>query len=79
MINRILIENNIKANIIFSHGLYLDILPFRASKGKAIIYLANEWNIQYDNILVAGESGIDREILNGKLLVVVFSNHSLEL
>jgi len=79
MINRILIENNIKANIIFSHGLYLDILPFRASKGKAIIYLANEWNIPYDNILVAGESGIDREILNGELLGVVVANHSLEL
>ncbi len=45
MINRILIENNIKATIIFSHGLYLDILPFRASKGKAILYLANRWNI----------------------------------
>lgn len=79
MINRILIENKIKANIIFSHGLYLDILPFRASKGKAILYLANEWNIPYDNILVAGESGIDREILNGKLLGVVVANHSLEL
>ncbi|MCH9028679.1 MAG: HAD-IIB family hydrolase [Bacteroidetes bacterium] len=79
MINRILIENKIKANIIFSHGLYLDILPFRASKGKAILYLANEWNIPYDNILVAGESGIDREILNGELLGVVVANHSLEL
>jgi sucrose-phosphate synthase len=79
MINRILIENNIKANIIFSHGLYLDILPFRASKGKAIIYLANRWDILYDNILVAGESGIDREILNSELLGVVVANHSSEL
>jgi len=79
MINRILVENNIKANIIFSHGLYLDILPFRASKGKAIIYLANKWNIPYDNILVAGESGIDREILNSELLGVVVANHTSEL
>ena len=79
MINRILIENKIKANIIFSHGLYLDILPLRTSKGKAIRYLANRWNILYDNILVAGESGIDREILNSELLGVVVANHSSEL
>jgi chromosome partitioning protein len=79
MINRILIENNIKANIIFSHGLYLDIVPFRASRGKAILYLANKWNIPYDNILVAGESGIDREILNSELLGVVVANHTSEL
>lgn len=79
MINHILMENNIKANIIFSHGLYLDILPLRASKGKAIRYLANRWNILYDNILVAGESGIDREILNSELLGVVVANHSSEL
>jgi len=79
MINRILIENNIKATIIFSHGLYLDILPFRASKGKAILYLANRWNILYENILVAGESGIDREILNSEFLGVVVANHSSEL
>ena len=79
MVNRILIENNIKANIIFSHGLYLDILPLRASKGKAIRYLASRWNILYNNILVAGESGIDREILNSELLGVVVANHSSEL
>jgi len=79
MINRILIENKIKANIIFSHGLYLDILPLRASKGKAIRYLANRWNILYDNILVAGESGIDKEILNSEFLGVVVANHSSEL
>ena len=75
----ILIKNKIKANIIFSHGQYLDILPYRASKGKAIRYLSYRWNIPYENILVAGDSGNDEEMLKGELLGVVVGNYSHEL
>jgi len=74
-----LIKNKIKANVIFSHGQYLDILPYRASKGKAIRYLAYRWNIPYENILVAGDSGNDSEMLKGDLLGVVVANYSSEL
>ncbi|MCW8805618.1 MAG: HAD family hydrolase, partial [Ignavibacteriaceae bacterium] len=74
-----LIKNKIKANVIFSHGQYLDILPYRASKGKAIRYLAYRWNILYENILVAGDSGNDSEMLKGDLLGVVVANYSSEL
>jgi len=74
-----LISNRVKANIIFSHGQYLDILPYRASKGKAIRYLAYRWNIPYENILVAGDSGNDKEMLKGDLLGVVVGNYSKEL
>jgi sucrose-phosphate synthase len=78
-INRLLIKNRIKANIIFSHGQFLDILPYRASKGKAIRYLSYRWNIPYENILVAGDSGNDEEMLKGDLLGVVVGNYSSEL
>jgi len=74
-----LIKHKIKANVIFSHGQYLDILPYRASKGKAIRYLAYRWNIAYENILVAGDSGNDTEMLKGDLLGVVVANYSSEL
>ena len=74
-----LIANRIKANVIFSHGQFLDIIPFRASKGKAIRYLAYRWNILYENILVAGDSGNDEEMLKGELLGVVVGNYSREL
>lgn len=74
-----LIKNKIKANVIFSHGQFLDILPFRASKGKAIRYLSYRWNIPYENILVAGDSGNDEEMLKGELLGVVVANYSEEL
>ena len=74
-----LIKNKIKFNIIFSHGQFLDILPYRASKGKAIRYLSYRWNIPYENILVAGDSGNDEEMLKGELLGVVVANYSHEL
>jgi len=74
-----LIKHKIKANVIFSHGQYLDVLPYRASKGKAIRYLAYRWNIPYENILVAGDSGNDSEMLKGDLLGVVVANYSSEL
>lgn len=78
-IKEAIIKNKLKANIIFSHGQYLDILPFRASKGKAIRYLSYRWNIPHENILVAGDSGNDAEMLKGDLLGVVVANYSPEL
>jgi sucrose-phosphate synthase len=78
-VKNVLIRNKIKAEVIFSHGQYLDVLPYRASKGKAIRYLAYRWNIPFENILVAGDSGNDIEMLKGELLGVVVANYSNEL
>lgn len=78
-VHDILVHNKIKTNVVFSHGQYLDILPYRASKGKAIRYLSYRWNIPYENILVAGDSGNDKEMLKGDMLGVVVANYSEEL
>ena len=79
LVKETLLKNRVKANVIFSHGQFLDIIPFRASKGKAIRYMAYRWNILYENILVAGDSGNDEEMLKGELLGVVVGNYSKEL
>ncbi len=78
-IHALLIENKCRYNMIFSHQQYLDILPYRASKGKAIRYLAYKWNIPLSNILVSGDSGNDEEMLRGEMPAVVVGNHSDEL
>jgi len=78
-VKNVLIRNKLKADVIFSHGQYLDILPYRASKGKAIRYLAYRWNIPFENILVAGDSGNDIAMLKGEMLGVVVANYSKEL
>jgi len=70
---------NLYVNAIYSHQAYLDLLPVRASKGAALRYLADKWDIQIDRVLVAGDSGNDEEMLNGDTLGVVVGNHSPEL
>ncbi len=74
-----LIKNKIKVNLIFSHDRFLDILPYRAGKGLAVRYLSYRWNIPYKNILVAGDSGNDEDMLRGELLGVVVGNYSKEM
>jgi sucrose-phosphate synthase len=65
--------------IIFSHGVYIDILPYRASKGKAVRYLSNKWKIRLENIITAGNSGNDRDMLTGNTSGIVVGNYEEEL
>jgi sucrose-phosphate synthase len=78
-IHNLLLENKSRYQLIFSHGKYLDILPYRASKGKAIRYLSYKWNIPLSHFLVCGDSGNDEEMLRGEPLAVVVGNYSPEL
>ncbi|MDY6821002.1 MAG: HAD-IIB family hydrolase [Deferribacterota bacterium] len=76
---KILRENGVYANVIYSHEKYIDILPIRASKGYAIRYISIKWDIPLDKILVAGDSGNDAEMLVGNTLAVVVGNYSPEI
>lgn len=78
-VKKLLSEKRIKTNLIISHGTYVDFLPYRASKGRAIRYLSYRWNIPHDKILVSGDSGNDEDMLTGELLGVVVGNHGPEL
>ncbi|MCB5185845.1 HAD-IIB family hydrolase [Methylobacillus gramineus] len=78
-INHQLREQQLFAQLIYSHGEFLDLLPIRASKGHAIRYLAYKWGVPLRNFLVAGDSGNDHEMLVGDTLGVVVGNHSEEL
>jgi sucrose-phosphate synthase len=78
-VHRVLSDKKISYNLIYSNGMFLDILPARASKGKAIRYLAYKWSIPIEHILVAGDSGNDEEMLRGSMLAVVVANHSTDL
>ncbi|MFZ5760270.1 MAG: HAD-IIB family hydrolase [Thermodesulfobacteriota bacterium] len=65
--------------VIYSHGRFLDILPQRASKGKAIKYLKYKWEFAADDIMVAGDSGNDEDMLRSGCSALVVANHSREL
>ncbi len=79
MIHERLLRNQCRYNLIYSQNKYLDILPFRASKGKAIRYLSYKWEIPLGNFLVCGDSGNDEEMLRGEPKGVVVGNYSPEL
>jgi len=66
-------------NLVYSHDQYLDILPYRASKGKAIRFLCYKWEIPLRNVVVAGDSGNDEEMLRGEPSAIVVANYSPEL
>jgi len=72
-------EHGLAASVIFSHHEFLDLLPVRASKGRAIQYLARRWGFEMDEVLVAGDSGNDADMLRSGALGVVVKNHSSEL
>ncbi|MFP4193880.1 MAG: HAD-IIB family hydrolase [Desulfosalsimonas sp.] len=74
-----LAKNKIRYTLIYSHERYLDIIPYRASKGKAIRYLSYKWELPLKHFLVSGDSGNDEEMLRGDQLGVVVGNHSPEL
>jgi len=72
-------EHGLAASLIYSHHEFLDLLPVRASKGRAIQYLARRWGFNMDEVLVAGDSGNDADMLRSGALGVVVKNHSSEL
>jgi sucrose-phosphate synthase len=74
-----LLHHKCRYNLIYSHDEFLDILPFRASKGKAIRYLSYKWEIPLKNFLVCGDSGNDGEMLRCEPCAVVVGNYSHEL
>ena len=74
-----LLRNKCRYMLIYSHDKYIDILPYRASKGKALRYLSYKWEIPLNKFLVCGDSGNDEEMLRGDPLAVVVGNYSPEL
>jgi sucrose-phosphate synthase len=66
-------------NLIFSHGVYVDLLPYRASKGKAIRHLSRQWGIPLERIAAAGDSGNDRDMLVGRGAGIIVGNYDQDL
>jgi len=68
-----------KQHIILSHDTYMDILPYRAGKGNAILYLAWKWGIAEQDIVTAGDSENDRDMFTKGLSSIIVANHEKSL
>ena len=77
-IKRLLHQEEHTVHVQVSFGQYLDILPIRASKGMALRYVADRWQIPLERIFVAGGSGADEDMMRGNTLAAVVSNRHHE-
>lgn len=77
-INTLLRQNDQAVNAHPAFGHFFDIVPARASKGLALRYFAQQWNIPLEHILVAGGSGADEDMMRGNTLAVVVANRHRE-
>ncbi|MCB0274000.1 MAG: glycosyltransferase, partial [Calditrichaeota bacterium] len=73
-INQILLQNDQTVNVIFGFGQFLDIVPVRASKGYALRWFLEQWDIPLDHVLTAGGTGADEDLMRGNTLSVVVAN-----
>lgn len=65
-------------NVFLSFGQYLDIVPARASKGFALRWFSEMWGIPLEDILTAGGSGADEDMMRGNTRSVVVANRHHE-
>jgi sucrose-phosphate synthase len=79
-ITTLLHQHELNANVVLSYGQFLDVIPARASKGQALRYAAQRLDIPLEQVLVAGGSGADEDMMRGNMLAVVVANrHDEEL
>ncbi len=77
-IKRLLHQEEHSVNVQVSFGQYLDILPMRASKGMALRYISDRWQIPLERVFVAGGSGSDEDMMLGNTLAAVVANRHHE-
>jgi len=77
-IQTLLLQNEQNVNVIFSFGQFLDIVPVRASKGYAVHWISEQFDISLDHFLTAGGSGSDEDMMRGNTLSIVVANRHHE-
>lgn len=79
-IKKLLHQQEQAVHVQIAFGQYLDIMPIRASKGMALRYVADRWQLPLEHIFVAGGSGADEDMMRGNTLAAVVANrHNEEL
>ncbi|WP_126455052.1 HAD-IIB family hydrolase [Sulfuriflexus mobilis] len=77
-INSLLHKDEQSVHLNMAFGQFLDVVPIRASKGLALRYVAERWQIPLKRIIVAGGSGADEDMMRGNTLAVVVANRHHE-
>lgn len=66
-INGRLERAGLRAKVVYSAGRFLDLLPYRSGKGGAVHYLAERLGIEADDVVTAGDTGNDLDMMRPEL------------
>jgi len=78
-IKKMLREAGLRAKVVLSLGMYLDVIPVRGGSDLSLRHVLWKWGFSPEHVLVAGDSGNDAGMLTGRTLGVVVANYSPEL
>ncbi|NND97631.1 MAG: HAD-IIB family hydrolase [Pirellulaceae bacterium] len=78
-IKKSLREAGLRARVILSLGIYLDVIPVRGGSDFSMRHVLWKWGFAPERVLVAGDSENDVGMLLGRTLGVVVGNHAPEL
>ncbi len=78
-LHKFLDDRKLRAKVLLTDNRFLDLLPFRASKGSAVRYLSYKWKVPLEHFITAGNGGNDKDMLKGKAKGIVVANYSPEL
>ncbi len=74
-IRELLDQNGLAYHLIYSHGHYIDIIPYRASKGAAVDHVIARWNLDPEQVVTAGDSANDLEMFTRAIKGIVVANY----
>ena len=78
-LHKYLDDHKLRAKVLLTENHYLDLLPFRASKGSAVRYLSYKWKVPLEQFITSGNSGNDIDMLKGRIKGIVVANYSEEM
>lgn len=78
-LHKFLDDHKLRAKVLLTENHFLDLLPFRASKGSAVRYLSYKWKIPLEQFITSGNSGNDIDMLKGRIKGIVVGNYSEEM
>lgn len=78
-LERQLHQAGLAAQVVFSSGRDVDILPQASNKGNATAYLQQRLEVEWETTLVCGDSGNDISLFEARARGVIVSNAQPEL
>lgn len=78
-INQRMQQAQLKAHMIYSAGQFLDFLPPTAGKSEAIRYVADNFGLKMENVIVCGDSGNDLDMFTAGFKGIIVGNAHTEL